>query len=263
MAFGKRQFCEEASDAEKRAFCGVLRLVKNQILQKIPIDLNTRFMPGDFPSHVPFVIPQRLLNNNWNYDLKASPFDYLPCMIYMMRFIEERGETIPYHVFPQRTSLIPGYITLDTKAILDLLGGLGTALGSTYQYQSRGKAGRRNLTQNAKTIWSKVFHTQLAVFKKYPLPTSNHPNQQNVWKFNNMIQTDGIGCSILLKKLVSVPDGQEEASDDVYIQDANVEELQGKRIVAIDPGKSDLLFCVSKVPPPVIQPQVHPPQVEM
>ncbi len=251
VAFGKRQFLDDddLTVDEKREFCAVLRLVKTRILQKVPIDLNTRFMPGDFPAHVRFLMPDGgLLNNNWKYDIKVRPLEYLPCMVYMMRCIEEQQETIPYHVFPQRSSLIPGYITLDTKALLTILGGVGTALGSSYQYQSLGKAGKRNLTQNAKRIWSIVFRTQLPVFKKYPQPTTNNPNQQNVWRFNHMIQTDGIGCSILLKKLVSVPDDQEEESDDIYIQNANVEELQGKRIVAIDPGKSDLLYCVSKVP---------------
>jgi hypothetical protein len=266
VAFGKTQFFAdvEASSREKRAFCTVLRQVKKKILNQEHIALNTRFMPGDFPSHVRFVIPQRHLRNNWNYDLKASPLDYLPCMVYMMRFIEERNEKIPYHVFPQRTSLIPGYITLDTITLVRLFGGQGTPIGSLTQYYKNGNNNSTGLTPaKHRKVWSTIFKTDSSIFKKGIQPT-NFGQRYGFWKFNNMITTDGFGCSILFNKLVQA--NQEESIEekpDVYIQDADREELQGKRIVAIDPGKSDLLFCVSKVPPPVQSAQDQPPQVEM
>lgn len=52
--------------------------------------------------------------DNVYYDLKCHPLDYLPCMIYMMKEVEEEGEKI-YNVFPMRTSIVPKYVKLDTE----------------------------------------------------------------------------------------------------------------------------------------------------
>ena len=238
VAFGQRRFLAEASADEASQFRRVLREVKQRILERNAIQI-TQFMPGDFFHHLPFLIPQRpLQNDSYKYDIKCSPFDYLPCMLYMMRFIESQGETVSYHVVPQRSKLVPGYVWFDTKTLLSLFGGLGTALGPTTRYNSHGRAGARGLSSYAGTIWATIFKTNRKVFKK---------NQG--WKFAFLIQTDGIGCSVLFKK----PSSQQvnEEVQESYIQDAELDQVQGKRIVAIDPGKSDLLYCISKKPPQV------------
>ena len=47
------------------------------------------------------------------YDLKCSPFDYFPCMVFMMREVEKEEETM-YNVFPMRNEVVPKHIRLDT-----------------------------------------------------------------------------------------------------------------------------------------------------
>jgi hypothetical protein len=54
------------------------------------------------------------------YDLKCSPMDYLPCMLYMMKQVEVSSETIQ-NVFPLRSSILPHYIRLDTTTLVNLL----------------------------------------------------------------------------------------------------------------------------------------------
>jgi len=46
--------------------------------------------------------------------------DYFPCMITMMKQVENELETIS-NVFPLRSSIAPGYIRLDTITLVYLL----------------------------------------------------------------------------------------------------------------------------------------------
>lgn len=64
-----------------------------------------------------------------------------------------------------------------------------------------------------------------------------------------MIDTNGIACSILLvgkdtvgkrfKPTIRTP-------KELYIDQADPDKLKGKTVVCIDPGMSDLLFCITK-----------------
>ena len=46
--------------------------------------------------------------------------DYLPCMVFMMKQIENQMESIN-NVFPLRSEIAPKYIRLDTTTIVNLL----------------------------------------------------------------------------------------------------------------------------------------------
>ena len=64
-----------------------------------------------------------------------------------------------------------------------------------------------------------------------------------------MIETDGVSCSLLLlrKDLVGkkLPMMKKGLSTETYIDELNdYSNLQNKKIVAIDPGKNDLIYCV-------------------
>ena len=87
-------------------------------------------------------------------------------------------------------------------------------------------------------VWGAFFKTKMSCFFA------------NGYEFDYMIETDGIACSILLvredmagtkfkPKISSKP-------KELYIEEATVEELKGKTVVGIDPGKSDMLFCTSE-----------------
>merc|ERR1712023_144569 len=69
-----------------------------------------------------FITPNKASykNDNIVYDLKYSPFDYFPCMVFMMKEVEKEEEKI-YNVFPMRNEISPKHIRLDTTTLVHLL----------------------------------------------------------------------------------------------------------------------------------------------
>ena len=64
-----------------------------------------------------------------------------------------------------------------------------------------------------------------------------------------MISTDGVGVSILFIRddLVGkrLPSAKKGISKELYIDELNdYSALQNKKIIGIDPGKEDLIYCV-------------------
>ena len=65
-----------------------------------------------------------------------------------------------------------------------------------------------------------------------------------------MVETDGVSVSLLLKRkdLVGkrqLPTKEKGLSSEIYIDELNdYSQVQNKKIVAIDPGKCDLIYCV-------------------
>jgi hypothetical protein len=173
------------------------------------------------------VIPQRPLVENLFYDLQKSPEDYLPCMFYMMRKIEEMDETM-LNIFPLRTTIIPGYMTLDTASLIRILGVESSAL--------------KNIGGNKQEVWSRFFKTNKRCFKK------------KGYEFHGMIKTDGVGACVILhgigiKKPSKIPK-KDKLKQETYVSDEMSDNelnlLQGKKIVAIDPNMADLLYCIDE-----------------
>ena len=103
--------------------------------------------------------------------------DYLPCMIAMLKHVENELETI-CNVFPLRSSIIPGYIRLDTITLVILL--LRKEQGKKSDYRNQ-----VNTKKHEDKIWQFFFRTEKKVFRK------------NDFSFHHMISTDGVGVSIL------------------------------------------------------------------
>lgn len=163
------------------------------------------------------------------YDLKCKPMDYFPCMIAMMKRVENELETIS-NVFPLRSSISPGYIRLDTITLVYLL--LRKEQGKKSDYNNQG-----NTKKHEDKIWKFFFRTEKKVFHKTD------------FSFHHMISTDGVGVSILFIRddLVGkrLPSAKKCASKELYIDELNdYSALQNKKIIGIDPGKSDLIYCV-------------------
>ena len=163
------------------------------------------------------------------YDLKCKPMDYLPCMITMMKQVETDEETIS-NVFPLRSSIAPGYIRLDTITLVNLL--LRKEQGKKSDYSNQG-----NTKKHEDKIWKFFFRTEKKVFHKTD------------FSFHHMISTDGVGVSILFIRddLVGkrLPNAKKGISRELYIDELNdYSALQNKKIIGIDPGKSDLIYCV-------------------
>jgi hypothetical protein len=163
------------------------------------------------------------------YDLKCKPMDYFPCMIAMMKQVENELETIS-NVFPLRSSIAPGYIRLDTITLVNVL--LRKEQGKKTDYSNQG-----NTKKHEDKIWKFFFRTEKKAFRK------------TIYSFHHMISTDGVGVSILFlredlvgRRLTSAKKG---VSRELYIDELNdYSALQDKKIIGIDPGKEDLIYCV-------------------
>ena len=95
-------------------------------------------------------------------------------------------------------------------------------------------------------IWKKYFKAGSSIFRKTD------------YQFDFMITTDGVGASILFKKIKDgipikiMPSLQRNiktqiASQNQYIEKVKItENMKKKKLVAIDPNLSDLMYCVSK-----------------
>jgi len=178
-----------------------------------------------------FITPNKptYKKNNIVYDLMCSPMDYFPCMIKMMKQVEKEEQTI-YNVFPMRSEVIPKHIRLDTTTLVHLL--MTKKQGNKSDYLTKG-----NLKRKEDKIWEFFFRTERKMFhKKY-------------YEFHHMIETDGVSCSLLLlrKDLIGkkLPMMKKGLSRETYIDElTDYTKLQNKKIVAIDPGKCDLIYCV-------------------
>ncbi len=210
-----------------------LRKIKNDLL-----NVDNKVSYTSHPSYHNWITEQKkhILPNKEKfqkqsiyYDLKCKPIDYFPSMITMMKYIENNNETIS-NVFPLRSSITPGYIRLDTITIVYLL--LRKEQGKKGYYCSQG-----NTKKHEDKIWKFFFRTEKKVFRK------------NDFSFHHMISTDGVGVSILFIRddLVGkqLPSAKKCVSRELYIDELDdYSALQNKKIIAIDPGKEDLIYCV-------------------
>jgi hypothetical protein len=170
----------------------------------------------------------------------------------MMRWIEAKGGRIP-NVFPLRTSIVPKYVRLDTKLVILLLLSKDTALGAPSKLL-------KDVIGNKDAVWRSVFHLEKDCFAS---------QKSNKYEFGYTIQTDGVGCSILwvergagelkkkrlalkreiralpkdLKRVLQEPTKREKKANRAELYVAQTDST--KRVVGIDPGKSDLIYCSS------------------
>ena len=215
----------------------LLRHLKTDILSLNPI----LFSPVEYQEFIlqarQSVLPSRTSyeKNSVYYDLQAHPQDYLSGMFQMLKYIESQSASI-INLSPLRSSIIPKYIKIDTTSLANLL-----LNRQKHGYNKDYLTTKGNLVRLQDQIWSLFFKTGKKCFY-------NH--QRHEYRFNYMIETDGVGCSIQLirqdlfgrthirQPIVRLPEA--------YVDEAPIEALRHKRLVAIDPNLSDLLYCVSK-----------------
>ena len=160
-------------------------------------------------------------------DLKCSPQDYLPHMLYMMKAVEARGGSMN-NAFPLRSEIIPKHFRLDTAALASIC--LTSAHGASAE----------SLVKQQSKVWGLFFKTEWKCFR------------MDEHTFDHMIETDGVSCSILLRRLdggakgANAPAPEHKlTTGELYIHEVEDHEpLRDKRVVAIDPNMSDLLYCV-------------------
>ena len=228
----KLNLTQKEKEQRVNKLCSQLRKIKSDILN---VDKSGYKSQPSYHTwinqHKQFITPNKptYKKNNIVYDLMCSPFDYFPCMIVMMKQVEKEEQTIS-NVFPMRSEIIPKHIRLDTTTLVHLL--MTKKQGIKSEYLTKG-----NLKRNENKIWKFFFRTERKFFHK------QH------YEFNHMIETDGISCSLLLlrKDLIGkrLPMMKKGLSNETYIDEVKeYSTLRNKKIVAIDPGLCDLVYCV-------------------
>jgi len=226
----KQNITKKEKDAKINKLCNQLRKIKNDLLN---VETTQYKSHNSYHTWVnqqkQHIIPVKTFKKNLYYDLQCSPMDYFGCMIKMMKQVEKEEQTI-CNVFPMRNEIIPKHIRLDTTTLVHLL--MTKKQGNKSDYLTEG-----NLKRNENKIWDFFFRTERKCFHK------KH------YEFHHMIETDGISCSLLLlrKDLIGkkLPMMKKGINNEEYIDELkDYSQLKNKKIVSIDPGKCDLIFCV-------------------
>jgi hypothetical protein len=228
----KLNITQKAKEQRVNNLCNQLRKIKTDLLNIENVNYKSHSMYHKWINQQKqFITPNKATykKDNIVYDLMCSPMGYFPCMIFMMKQIEKEEQTI-YNVFPMRSEVIPKHIRLDTTTLVHLL--MTKKQGNKSDFLTKG-----NLKRKEDKIWEFFFRTERKMFhKKY-------------YEFHHMIETDGVSCSLLLlrKDLIGkkLPMMKKGLSTETYIDELDdYSSLQNKKIVAIDPGKCDLIYCV-------------------
>jgi hypothetical protein len=228
----KMNITQKEKEQRVNNLCSQLRKIKTDLLNTETTNYKSNFAYHKWINQQKqFITPNKTIykKNNIVYDLMCSPFDYFGNMIFMMKQVEKEDQTIS-NVFPMRSGVIPKHIRLDTTTLVHLL--MTKKQGNKSDYLTKG-----NLKRKEDKIWEFFFRTERKFFKK------------KYYSFHHMIETDGVSCSLLLlrKDLVGkkLPIMKKGLSIETYIDELNdYSNLQNKKIVAIDPGKCDLIYCV-------------------
>jgi len=223
---------QKERETRVRNLCVELRKIKNDLLNVDgkPYQSNHHYHKW-IAEQKQNILPYRkkFEKNSVMYDLKCKTMEYFPCMIFMMKQVENDGESVN-NVFPLRSEITPKYIRLDTTTLVNLL--LRKEHGTKGFFKTNGE-----LKKNEDKIWKFFFRTERKMFHK------------TGFSFHHMVSTDGIGLSILLlrddlvgKKLPMMKKG---ISKELYIDELDdYSILRDKKIVGVDPGKEDLIYCV-------------------
>ena len=210
-------------------FCRQLRKIKTDILE-ITNEYKSDVKYHNWIKEIKKIITpnkDKYMKDSLYYDLQCNPLDYLPCMIRMMKEVE-KDKVMIYNIFPMRNDIIMKSIKLDTTTLVHLL--MTKKQGNKTDYLLEG-----NLMKYENKIWEFFFRTERQCFKK--------PK----YTFHHMIETDGVSCSILMLRndLIGkrIPNIKIGSNTEQYIDELS-DYTNIKKIVAIDPGLSDILYCV-------------------
>ena len=159
------------------------------------------------------------------YDVKCDPVKYLWLSIYINQQIESKGYKC-YQVIPQRTSIVPKSITINTPALLYLVG--------ERCHQLFGKSG----SEITKSGYAKI--KQEIWLELFDIPIWNNRI------FFGQIDTDGISCSLIYEKLVpKVPKIPKEEFPNLYdLNETQRNKYKDRNIVGLDPGVIRLATAV-------------------
>lgn len=152
--------------------------IKNTIYKELAVLKNDLVNNTNFSHHKdwllkyrPHILP-KLENTNLTYELllQMDPQKFLPCLIFMASYLEEKALK-SFQIFPLRTESVPKYIQIDTTILIELFH------NNNLQYLS-------DIEKYKEQIWSEFFDLKGRKFK------------QKGYVFDYAISTDNIGVSI-------------------------------------------------------------------
>lgn len=139
--------------AERRAFNNHLKRIKTAMLDR---DFDNPIL-APFNGLLGHILPVDVLHpDNVIYDLKRNPMAYFERMLKIMRYVESREEGLN-QILPQRTTIIPAYICIDTAVLVDLLE-VPREMGMTKTQV------RRNRVANKQGLWGGHFKTDIGTY---------------------------------------------------------------------------------------------------
>ena len=224
-------------DLDKKYFSKIKNLILLDKMDKIPNDykiwsenIKSNYLPKEYEKF-------------YGYDVKVKPEKYLFYTIKMNENIEKLNNTIRnnkdlteeekrckikklFQPIPLRNTIIPNYITIDTNVILSL-------------FKDDGESKMNKETKKYKNhIWDKIFKTNKKVMN------------MNGYEYKTIL-TDGISVSICFQKSGKKYKENKNIDEDneLYINELNDDDLEickSKKIVTIDPGKSNMVFMMDK-----------------
>lgn len=219
-----------------------IRVVKNDLLSLEKPKSNKKYHKW-IKEQRKLILPDKnkFDKDNILYDIKSNTSDYLKAMIYIGKELEKKYDAMGdnnrqirlFNILPLRTNIVQKYITIDTAAFIQNFLKNEPTTEHLKNYKK---------DNNQEKLWSKAFRLDKRVFKK------------NKYAFNYMIKTDGISASILFIRLnndgtpMKKTDKNCKVSNDTkYIEKIEItDDIKNKRIVAVDPNVSDILYCGSK-----------------
>ena len=155
--------------------------------------------------------------DNLYYDGKANPAAHFLAFVRLAHLFGQLQLEI-FYVYTLRRSFVPGYVIMGTKIAITKV---------FLEYIEQGER------INPDREWAKFVNLRMPIFWG-----------QGGMHFGNMIQTDGIGVSVLQRGNFDVGFNPEqgEAPEFPYITAPGVLPLDN--CVVIDPGRRDMLFCM-------------------
>jgi hypothetical protein len=229
------QFENDKQTKEKQTKEEKQQLYKHTKILFDDIIYNTDKSENEYKSwktiHKSFLIPEKI-KKNVHYDLESSPQHYLSPMIYMSLILEEQEKKL-FQFCPLRKTLIPKYMTIDTKTLI-------TMLFNTKKHETTQGKLLDNLNDSKELIWKSLFNMEKI----------NTLMNVDKYTFNHMFSTDGVGCSLLFTRVdardTNLPPpkntGYKEYDYITELANEELNHLKDYNKVAIDPGKNTLMF---------------------
>ena len=180
-------------------------------------------------THLHHILPTNIKQSLY-YDVKARQFEYLKGMLYMNSILEIQENKL-FQPLPLRNNIIPKNVKFDTSCIAELF---------CPESKKKGEV-LKKITNYQNVLWSSLLNMKHKIFKnKY-------------YTFHNEITTDGISCSLLFIRKDCK--GEENKNKQINSEDyeyisieeldkQQLENLQSRNIVGLDPGKRSLVYMM-------------------